>query len=1026
MRFDFYDEEDGLSNHWLESIAQDHDGYLWIGTQDGLNRFDGYTFKVFRHNDKDSTSILKDYRQIPVVDKKGRLWLGYIGGGLSKYNPECQCFTHLIDPSKNKEHFAKHSIRIIRFEDSIIWYSAPGIGLNRYDLITGKHMQFNLPNIDSAYSSSEKENYNSVSELVEFPNNIFWLTSPNGLYTFDKKTFRFSYKKYGVNTPGKVRMDRFGPLVPEKNQGLWLGSYTAGLSYYDILSGKFTTYKYDFRDQNSTFTNVLYDVSPKDEDELWLATPDKGFGVFNKKTKQFDFWNHQLPDGSNMASLLTFGFYKTRDNAFFILTNEGFLKYNPNSNLFQFHELKIKGGQYDKGFLIEKIIVDPEFNASYFGTRDGNGLQVVYHATGESKSFPVEIKPDNPDKFSSVNDLLLDELGRLWIASNDYLYEFDRMHQRMIKIENPLVSRQENKNYHFKKMVQDESKTIWVLTNEGKIFKLNPETKKLYYTLNSADTSHSCIKDIDKITFDKQNRMWVFGDAQIGYYDLATEKFTFYKDSLLDKFLQNTVCGFSTDTFGNIWIAAQLKGLLKITTTCPVHDTYEFITSEDELPTKRMTAMDTDPNGNIWISTIMGVVYLNSYTRKYTIFNQTVGMNKQTLFLKFLKNADGTFYISAPGKYCQVDLQRINHSVAIPKVYIDKFKTGDIEKPIKADSTSILNLKPDENFFSFEFSCIDFTNQSLNKFAYKLENWDKNWVYCGNRRYANYTNLNGGEYTLYVKAANSQGSWSQPVKARIFIATHFYKTNWFVLFITSIFALVIYRLYSYRISRIEREEKIKTEFNKQLADTRMEALRAQMNPHFIFNCLNSINRYIIKSDIKTSSLYITRFAKLIRLILDNSEHKKVVLSNELEALKLYIEMEALRFDHKFTFDIQVDDEIDTNNIEVPPLIIQPYVENAIWHGLLQKDTGGSLFIRLTQENDNLICEITDNGIGREKAMEYKSQNAPTRKSIGIKLTEERLNMASEDLAKSGSQKIIDLYNENGEPAGTTVILNIPI
>lgn len=238
--------------------------------------------------------------------------------------------------------------------------------------------------------------------------------------------------------------------------------------------------------------------------------------------------------------------------------------------------------------------------------------------------------------------------------------------------------------------------------------------------------------------------------------------------------------------------------------------------------------------------------------------------------------------------------------------------------------------------------------------------------------------------------------------------------------------MVIYQLYSYRISRIEREEKIKTEFNRQLADTRMEALRAQMNPHFIFNCLNSINRYIIKSDIKTSSLYITRFAKLIRLILDNSEHKKVVLSNELEALKLYIEMEALRFDHKFTFDIQVDNEIDTTNIEVPPLIIQPYVENAIWHGLLQKDSGGNLFIRITQENDNLICEITDNGIGRKKAMEYKSQNAPTRKSIGIKLTEERLNMASEDLAKSGSQKIIDLYDENGEPAGTTVILNIPI
>jgi LytS/YehU family sensor histidine kinase len=211
-----------------------------------------------------------------------------------------------------------------------------------------------------------------------------------------------------------------------------------------------------------------------------------------------------------------------------------------------------------------------------------------------------------------------------------------------------------------------------------------------------------------------------------------------------------------------------------------------------------------------------------------------------------------------------------------------------------------------------------------------------------------------------------------------------------------------------------------------LAETRLEALRAQMNPHFIFNCLNSINRYIIKSDIKTSSLYLTRFAKLIRLILDNSEHKKVVLSNELEALKLYIDMESLRFDHKFSFDVSIDPEVDADNIEIPPLIIQPYVENAIWHGLLHKDSGGHLSVHVSRDNGSLVCEIADNGIGREKAMEYKSKNAPTRKSVGMKLTEERLQIASDDFSVAGSQKIIDLFDENGEASGTKVILTLPI
>lgn len=1026
MRFEFYDEEDGLSNHWLESVVQDAEGYLWIGTRDGLNRFDGFTFKVFRHDDKDSTSILTDNRQIPSIDRHGGLWLGYNGGGLSKFNPDCQCFKHLIDPSKNNEDFAKHPMRIIHFEDSAFWYSARGLGLNRYDLTTGKHTQFNLPDIHPGYSDWDKGSYNSVGEMFKFSNDSFWLSSPNGLYTFDKTSFTIDYKPYGINYPGKVRLDCFGAMVPEGNQGLWLGSYAGGLSYYEISTGKFTSYKYDFRDQVSTIANIFYDVSRKDDDELWIATPDKGFGVFNTKTKHFDFWDAQLPDGGSMASLITFGFYKTKDNAFFILTHEGLLKYNPHSNIFQFRELKIKGSQYDKGFHITKIIEDPELNVSYFSTLNGNGLHVLNNSTGKAREFPVEIKSENPDKLSIVNDLLLDVKGKLWVASNDYLYEFDRKIGRMIKIVNPFDTHEENKNNHFKKMAQDQNKNIWVLTSEGRLYKLNQEKNKLSDQLNYPDTTIPSIKQIDRFAFDQQNRMWVFGEAQIGYYDLATENFAFYRDTTIDNYFKNTVCGFTSDTYGNIWVAAQNSGLLKITTTCPENIAYECITTKDGLPTARIALMDTDPNGNIWISTIMGVVYLNTDTRNFRIFNQAVGMNKQTLFLNFIKNNDGKFYISAPGKYCEVDLQRLNRAIPIPKVYIDKFKVGDIEKPITRDTSSTLELKPGEKFFSIEFSCIDFTNQYLNKFAYKLEGWDKDWVYCGTRRYANYTNLDGGNYTFYVKVSNSEGQWGEPVKARLFIQTAFYKTNWFAFLTASVFAGLIYGLYRFRIGSIEKEEKLKTEFNRQLTEMRMEALRAQMNPHFIFNCLNSINRYIIKSDIKTASLYITRFAKLIRLILDNSEHKNVVLTNEIEALKLYIEMEALRFDNKFTFTVQVDENVETDNVEVPPLIIQPYVENAIWHGLLQKESGGHLSVAISQKQDLLICTISDNGIGRQKAMEYKSKNAPTRKSVGMKLTEERLNILSSAGSYGGTQEIIDLHDKEGNPSGTTVIISIPI
>ncbi len=235
------------------------------------------------------------------------------------------------------------------------------------------------------------------------------------------------------------------------------------------------------------------------------------------------------------------------------------------------------------------------------------------------------------------------------------------------------------------------------------------------------------------------------------------------------------------------------------------------------------------------------------------------------------------------------------------------------------------------------------------------------------------------------------------------------------------------------------EEKLKAEEDKRnaeiellqvkqkTAEIEMKALRAQMNPHFIFNSLNSINKYILKNDHVNASRYLTRFAKLIRLILDNSNSKEVALSSELEALKLYIDMEMLRFTNKFTYQVFVDENVSADTLQVPPLIIQPYVENAIWHGLLHKESSGWLAISVMKSNDNMLqCTIEDNGIGRKKAKEMKSKSANANKSLGMKLTQERISMLNQHTSLNASIQIIDLADSNGEPTGTKVILKIPI
>ncbi len=225
----------------------------------------------------------------------------------------------------------------------------------------------------------------------------------------------------------------------------------------------------------------------------------------------------------------------------------------------------------------------------------------------------------------------------------------------------------------------------------------------------------------------------------------------------------------------------------------------------------------------------------------------------------------------------------------------------------------------------------------------------------------------------------------------------------------------------------EAAKKVLDDTQQKMREVEMQALRAQMNPHFIFNCLNSINRYIVKSDQATASLYLTRFAKLIRLILDNSNSKNVVLSNELEALRLYIEMESLRFAQKFHWCIEMDESVNPDSIEVPPLIIQPFVENAIWHGLLHKAEAGYLCVSLRMIGDNMLeCTVEDDGVGREKAKALKSKSATTRKSLGMQLSEDRLALLNQHAQLNSSIEIIDLKTEDGRAAGTKVVVRIPV
>ncbi|NJL14956.1 MAG: histidine kinase [Microscillaceae bacterium] len=327
------------------------------------------------------------------------------------------------------------------------------------------------------------------------------------------------------------------------------------------------------------------------------------------------------------------------------------------------------------------------------------------------------------------------------------------------------------------------------------------------------------------------------------------------------------------------------------------------------------------------------------------------------------------------------------------------------------------------NLITLEFVGISFVEPLKNEHAYQLVGIDNDWIYSGARRTANYTNLPPGRYHFKLKVANPDGYWSPPATfLEIEILPAFWQTTWFQMLVLLGLLGLLGGIYQLRIRQIRRE----SDFKHRLAETEMAALRAQMNPHFIFNTLSSIHHFILSHDTKSAGRYLTRFAELIRGVLEHSKESRISLARELRSVGLYIEMEQLRFSHRFDFYLDIAPDIKPETVFIPPLLIQPFIENAIWHGLMQKETPGFLKLSLQMAQPRLLMVIIeDNGVGRAQAKVLGSKTAINKKSFGLKITSERMEILNQYYQIKADIQIQDLKDINEKPAGTRVCLKIP-
>jgi LytS/YehU family sensor histidine kinase len=289
-----------------------------------------------------------------------------------------------------------------------------------------------------------------------------------------------------------------------------------------------------------------------------------------------------------------------------------------------------------------------------------------------------------------------------------------------------------------------------------------------------------------------------------------------------------------------------------------------------------------------------------------------------------------------------------------------------------------------------------------------------------------YPSLPSGDYEWQLIAINTFGITSRLLSVKFTITTPFWKTVWFEALVILIFFLLIWLIVGWRIRNIRRQQEEKERLLKEMAELENRALQAQMNPHFIFNCLNSIQQFIFDQDIRATNRYISGFARLIRATLHNSSQPVISLASEVDYLSTYLSLEKMRFKHKMEYLIEIDPDVDRENTLLPPMLIQPYVENSMRHGLRHKTKGeGIIRIMMRRQDQGLKVIVEDNGIGRQKAMEYKTGEHIEYQSKGMSMTADRIRTISALYGSKINIQVEDMMTDDGQPAGTRVVISLP-
>jgi ligand-binding sensor domain-containing protein len=1019
IKFENYTPRNGLPSDFIETIAQDKYGFIWLGTHNGLVQFDGVQFKTYTHNNGDSSGLPDNDTRSIISDPTGKVWIAS-KKGLFYYDYATDHFIKITTAADGQP--VNWVTCPVLDKQQHLWFLSPN-GIYRLDLTTSAFRLFQVKGIKVEPFSGNRL-FSTASGRVYF-------TSRNGLYFFDTAVNVFRQQPI-INNDGLLFKNGISTIYEEDKNKLWVASFS-GLYLLNIETG--TSRKFSYKKDHKTDDNIVINSfsfcpSLTGDSVLWCATPHHGLVLFNLHAKQFI--QSFVPDNYDASSIggpVCYNSFTDRDGILWISHMNGLSKLDWHNQQIKSYRIKAMADSNEMEPPVRRIVADAYFPENYWMMTWGYGI--LYYNKKSDKIIDYSHRKQLNGGYNSLfyYDAVYDDQKVLWAAADNGLSFYESAKDRFVNIKpsNPV---QTGDTLIFR-IVKDKNHNLWLGTDAG-LWRFNIPSRQFikFHATNPADST-VVNSSVYTMRFDQQDKLYVGTGIGLYVLDTSTGKITVMvrpSDNNKTNLNINYIWGIDVDRNNNVWVATRGGSLYRYD---PASKTYTDFKMGNGLTTEELRDVFVDSLQQIWISSFDGIFKLDQQTKLFTRFTPEDGLNSFNISLGRWSIINNKIYSGSPGAYSIIDPYASKPLTSHFPVWITAINLPNRVVHFSPDATMQMRLpiRYPDNSVSFEFTAISYTASSTIKYAYRLEGFDKNWQYCSSRRFANYNNLSGGSYTFQVKAMNAAGLWSDSnASMTIVVKPPFWETGWFRGLLAIAIAGMITVGVQKRIANIRKQAAYKQQqafFAQKLAETEMMALRAQMNPHFIFNCMNIIDSLITDNRKEDAQDFLQKFSKLIRLVLENSQHQQVPLKLDLQALQLYVKLEAIRNDHHFTYEFDVDQELIEKDFTIPPLLLQPYIENAILHGLRNKEKGtGRLLIRIKKSNGKIMATIEDNGIGRKKSMLINEENKKPYEQLGMKVTSKRIN-----LLRMINHNEVEVYIDDAcpeEETGTRVIILLPL